>query len=432
MTQYDSYAPLSMKLPPFLLLALLGSTISHGQDGDISVPTTQLIEIAWKDSGGKEHNPGAGAKLSPKTRYGTIQVVGCHASISSAWWKKIFSKDTRAFASAKVKGVFGGKDVEAITVGPAKKASGKEAKLDMGFSPVIADRIPWLYDSMEIELRVSKAQNSTIDSLVDGISAVTSSVPDLTVSTSATAATSIAKAVDKMLFAPDRSVSPLHAKLQLKTNSDQLSQGIYIVLGADSADDYKKYIQSVSGKKLLWDGKTLTYGNEPIQGVSYFVVQVSVHDKFFDDPKDAINSPEPWASKFTQALQMMPEVKDPTSAEELAANIANVKARFAEGRTLIGVDTRILNSEKNIILTTIRDQTIAIINTLEKSKKDQDPVLASTLMKTGIAKRLGERVASSMMKNTGSVRNSGSSQSLYFKMLNQVALEELRLFEENP
>lgn len=417
-----------MKPPILLSIFLLVPSISNGQDGDISVPTTQLIEIAWKDNEGKEHNPGTGAKLSPRTRYGTIQVVGCHASISSVWWKKIFSKDTRAFASAKVKGVFGGKDVEAITVGPAKKASGKDAKMDMGFSPVIADRIPWLYDSMEIDLRISKAQNSTIDSLVDGISAVTSSVPDLTVSTTATAATSIAKAVDKMLFAPDRSVSPLHAKLQLKTNSEQLSQGIYVVLGADSADDYKKYIQAAPGKKLLWDGKTLTYGSDAIQGVSYFVVQVSVHDKFFDDPKDAINSPEPWAGKFTQALQMMPEVKDPSNAEELAANIANVRARFAEGRTLIGVDTRILNSEKNVILETIRNQTIGIINTLEKSKKGQDSDLASNLMKTGITKRIVEKVASALTKETGSVRNSGSSQSLYFKMMKQVAEEELKPF----
>lgn len=229
---------------------------------------------------------GMSTAATPGAGYLTVFVRAASVYQNSNWWTSFIEKDRQAVVTANLNATIAGVPVAQTITGNLIELHKNKSMVDLGFSGAIVDHLPNTFSGMSMTLQINKTAQDGLQSLIAQISQLSTGTPPvLTLSSESLALTSLAKNAADLLF---------KANLLVKKASTQnafpgggmIPPGIYVSFAGDSSADYDHYL--VDSTNLKWTGAVLTYKNQPIDGVGYFIIEVAYQHNYFADPQDSL------------------------------------------------------------------------------------------------------------------------------------------------
>ena len=151
-----------------------------------------------------------------------------------------------------------------------------------------------------------------------------------------------------------------------------------MVLAGTSADEYQRFLQPpISGTGLSWDGATLRYNGTPVQGLTYFIVEVAYKEHLYDPknlPDAALTSERNWAKLYRSAISEARQISDIKNIGDASRKIGQIKA---DAEQLLNEDADFVQSERTTIQSKVTESLNKIIKdryaTLLVSEKEKLP-----------------------------------------------------------
>jgi len=133
-----------------------------------------------------------------------------------------------------------------------------------------------------------------------------------------------------------------------------LAPGIYASFAGDSNTDYAQYL-APGNPGLSWNGTQLRYNNQPVQKVSYFIVEVGYQNRFFAKPTDALSygTVKPWAALYLLAEAEVPTINTQQDVQKIHDDI---QSHLSAARSLLNADSDFIQDERAGIATAVHDQ----------------------------------------------------------------------------
>ena len=319
------------------LLVLLCSIISCASN--ISAQSTS----SWQRIG--DPSIGMSTAAPPGAGYLTVFVRAASVYQNSNWWTSFIEKNRQAVLTASLNATIAGVPVSQTITGNAIELHKNNSMVDLGFSGAVVDHLPNTFSGMSMTLQINKTAQDGLQGLITQVSQLSAGTPPvLSLSAESLALTSLADNAANLLF---------KANLLVKKASTQnafpgggmVSPGIYISFAGDTSADYDQYL--VDSANLKWTGAVLTYKNQPIDRVGYFIIEVAYQHSYFADPQDSLSSTTvPWVQLYEVAEADIPGIN--TAAQ--AVSVSNdVQSHLSDARTLLFKDPTLVKSEKDAI-----------------------------------------------------------------------------------
>lgn len=337
-----------MKSKTLLLIAAMyvSVTSSAWADEQKALSTSGLIELSYKDDKGTTVKTCAGKKAAFGQTYVSIGVEKLTVNKSDGIIARIVNSDRQVFSAANLKASYKSQTLSVSKVGKPVALSGATSSVDLGVQWGLLDRIPWILRDASLEIRVGYGANSSVEGIVDAFNGITSAIPGYSISTSLATGFAITNAIDKLLFASDRTINLLRANRDLPLLAGQLCEGYYATFSAENSSSYEKYYKG----SVVWTGNDLEYNGAPIHDVSYSVVSVKISDRFYPSAKDSFNdSSRGWTGKYRDVLSSLTDLTWISTSEEIAEKEKSIRSNLLEARTLLGSDLDITQQEKQEI-----------------------------------------------------------------------------------
>lgn len=340
---------------PILALAITGFSIKN---------LAQDVNSNWIKVGGmKDENP----KLSKGKGYLTIQIKSIVLFSKSATVESLM-KEGKLLCFYTTEGTIGGIPISDGRMSPPVdlkaewKAifSGKGNQFTMSWHPNIVTQMPIDFEKLEVAVKITRTAKNATDDVLNIAQKASSLIPDPATNLATNTALAGGKAIADYFIEKElvRTFINTHDTFQINKE-----YGLYVIFAASKAADYKKY--EIDDTNLSWNGSTLFHADSkgvknPINDVSYIVIEASASEKFDDTNKDekfwlqrvAIQS-DNWALKLQSAIDM---ADSSIGATDAGVKGERAKALLTEGRTLLNSDKSICTFDRDQIFTAVKNK----------------------------------------------------------------------------
>ena len=324
------------------------------QEAQRSLSTSGLVETKFRSGDGVEGTTcGSGSRsVSQAQSYVSIGIQKMTVNKKDSWLKRLLSEDHHVFATAQLKGQYQNQPLAVSRVGKPFLLKGKKSSVDLGATWGLLEKVPWVLTKASLDLKIGYASTSRIKTFTDAFSSITSGIPDYTVSTSVTTGLAITNSVDRILFGSERAQNLLDSQRDLPLTAGTLCEGFYAVFASSKNDQYEKYYDL----NTTWTGNDLEYNGDPINDVSYVVLSVTISDRYYANPEDAVNDRRrAWSDKYNQVLSDLYKLAWVSTLEELKGLSNSIKTNLMDGLTLITADYDLVHQERGDIHSYVQD-----------------------------------------------------------------------------
>ena len=329
----------------FILMLTLSSA-SIAADEVRSLSTSNLMPISELSATGATLFACSGKKAVNGMSYVTIASAKQTVNKNDNLLKRIFNTNRRVFATHTLTTKYQSVDYSISKVSTPFSLNGANSSVDISAMWVLANQIPWVVQNTSLKIKLGYSADSTMDALADAFSSVTSAMPSFSLSAGASAGMAVTNSIDKLLFNSGRSVNLLNASLELPLLGDPLCEGYYAAFASDNKPSYEKYNSST----VIWSGTDLKYKGLPISDVSYTVIRVRVHDKYFPIPMAAFSDiARPWTKPYKSVLSELNDLTYITDSALVKEKENFIVSQLVEGRTLLNADRDVIPSEQQEI-----------------------------------------------------------------------------------
>ncbi len=333
----------SINLALFISIVCISSLASAENK---SLSTSGFIPVNYFDEGTTEVKTCDGLKAGFANSYVSIGLHKFTVNKKDSLLKRIFNSNRHAFAVSSLNANFQSQSLSVSRVGKPVLVKGKQSSVDLGVDWGVVERIPWVLKNANLEIKLGYAADSSVNSMIEAFSAVTTAIPDYTISTSLAAGFAVTSAIDNLLFSSGRAVDLLRSERDLPLLAGQLCEGYYAIFAAENNGTYEKYYKS----DVVWTGVDLEYKNKPIDDVSYVVVGVKVSPRFYDNVENSLNdTTRVWSSKYSDLKTSFFDLIWVSTKEELDDIQKRIRKDLLEARTLLSSDLNLIHNEKTEI-----------------------------------------------------------------------------------
>lgn len=327
-----------------MFIAAAGDAIAAPETNALA--TSGFIGLSYSDDQGKLVNTCSGKKASFAQNYVSIGIEQLTVNKSDNLITRIVNRNRSVFSAADITGTYNSQKISVSKVGKPVALSGAESIVDMGVQWGMLDRAPWVLKDAGFNIRLGYSADSTTDAIVQAFNGITAGIPAYSVSTSVSAGIAITQAVDKLLFAPDRTVDLLRAHRDLPLMAGQLCEGYYAVFSAENKITYQKY----QNGSVAWTGNILSHQNNPINDVTYAIISVKVSDRFYPNTEASFNDrTKAWASKYSDVISNLWQLGFTASEAETDSLEKQIQTSLNDARTLLMADQDLILNEKKEI-----------------------------------------------------------------------------------
>lgn len=329
-----------------LALAVSATTSSLSAQDAQSLSTSPLIGVQHKDSTGQIINTSNGTPAIFSGSYVSIGIEKVTVNKSDSLIKQLFNGNRVAFPAANFRATYNALPLSISKMGGPVRIQGTKSSIDLGVQWGMVDRMPWIIDNANLDIRIGYTSDSTITELTKSFSSITSSIPDFTVSSSVAIGTAITKSIDDLVFKSERSYNLLRAERNFPMLAGKIREGYYAVFAASNRSLYEKYNQG----NVIWTGTDLRYNGNPINDASYVVVSFKVTNQFYESVSDAVSDiSKPWSAKYRDVLDDCFDLVVISTGQELEKKRESLISGLTEARTLLAADLDLLQSERTKI-----------------------------------------------------------------------------------
>lgn len=318
-----------LSLAVFTMISLVASAQSTSPWVKIAAPTSGLTTAP---------PPGEG--------YMTVTVKAAAAYQDSNWWTSLVEKNRQAVLTANLSATIANVPVTQTVTGNAIALNRNRSMVDLGFAGMIVDHLPTTFSGMVITLKINKTAQDGLQDLISQISSLsTAQPPVLAISAGTMQITSLAKSVADFLFKSNLLVTKAQTRNPFPA-AGALDPGIYVCFAGDQQSDYQGYLTDPT--KLAWNGAVLTHEGQPIDRISYFVIEVDYETNYFAEPLDALNygASKPWATLYLTAQNEIPDIN---SCAQAGSAQNDIQSHLSDARTLLTQDYGFTEAEKKAI-----------------------------------------------------------------------------------
>lgn len=306
--------------------------------------------------------------------YISVNLVSASVYQNSNWWTNLIEKGRSAVATVEVNGnLSGGRAFSDKRISPAIEIQRNKKNIDFGWSQTLLRDTPVSFTSMSIAVGIAKTSTDGVEQLISAATDLSKKVQPLSASDATVGAVSAAKLVVDFIFDKQLAVAKLASANPLTAPAGTtLEPGYYAVLAGSSADEYQRFLETpVDGSGLAWDRGALRHNGKPVQGVTYFIIEIAYKKNLYDPrnlPDAALTSNRNWAKLYLSALREAHGISDIKSISDASRKIGQIKA---DAEQLLNEDADYVQAERTIIQrkmteslnTTIRDRYTILSNT---------------------------------------------------------------------
>lgn len=349
---------------------------SISADESKALSTSRFVEISYKNNEGLTVHPCSGKKALFGQTYVSIAIDKLTLNKDDNIVQRMVNRERRVFPMANLKAEYKSQNLSISKVGKPVALYGSNSNVDMGIEWIMVDRIPWVVKNASFEIRLGYLANSTNEAIVEAFNGITTAIPEYTLSTSLITGFAITSAIDKLLFASDRSIDLLRANRDLPLLAGQLCEGYYAIFSAENNSAYEKYYDG----SVLWTGSDLQYKGKPINDVSYAVISVKVSDRYYPNTAAAFNdTSRPWTNKYRDVLTSLYDLIWVGEPDEVQDKEKSIRNNLIEARTLLNADLDLTQQEKKEIHEYAQNEAIVALNAVKTRLASNNKVtMAST------------------------------------------------------
>jgi hypothetical protein len=289
---------------------------------------------------------GLAAAPSPGEGYMTVSVKAASAYQNSNWWTSFVERNRQAVLTASLSATIANVPVSQTVTGNAIALNRNNSMVDLGFSGTVVDHLPTTFSGMVLTIQINKTAQDGLQNLISQVNQLsTAQPPVLAISAQTMQITSLAKNVADFLFNARLLVTKAQTRNPFPI-AGALDPEIYVCFAGDQQTDYQQYLADPS--KLSWNGAVLTFQGQPVNSVSYFIVEVDYQTSYFAKPLDSLNfgASKPWVTLYLTAQNEIPGIN---SCAQAATAQNEIQSHLSDARTLLTQDYGFTNDERDAI-----------------------------------------------------------------------------------
>lgn len=226
--------------------------------------------------------------------------------------------------------------------------------VDLGYSGIVVDHLPTTFSGMTFSLQINKTAKDGLNDLISMVSDLSKTQPPtLSVSQQAMGIVNLSKSLADFLFNKNLIVKKVSTQSPIPATG-LLAPGIYACFAGDSNADYAPYLTPGS-PGLSWSGTQLTYNNNPVKKISYFIVEIAYQNRFFAQPTDALSygTVKPWAALYLLAQAEVPRINAEGDVQKIHDDI---QSHLSDALSLLNADSDFIADERAAIATAVHDK----------------------------------------------------------------------------
>lgn len=283
---------------------------------------------------------------SPGEGYMTVAVKAASAYQNSNWWTSFVERNRQAVLTASLTATIANVPVSQTVTGNAIALNHNNSMVDLGFSGLVVNHLPTTFSGMALTLQINKTAQDGLQNLISQVNQLSTATPPvLAISAQTMQITSLAKNVADFLFNARLIVTKAQTRNPFPA-AGALDPGTYVCFAGDQQTDYQQYLADPT--KLSWNGAVLTFQGQPVDRVSYFIIEIDYETSYFAKPLDALNfgASKPWVTLYLTAQNEIPGINNCTQA---ATAQNDIQSHLSDARTLLTQDYGFTNDERNAI-----------------------------------------------------------------------------------
>jgi len=240
----------------------------------------------WQKAG--EATFGDTPNPTPGNAYMTVFVRAATVYQNSNWWTNFVERNRQSVLTVNLNGTIAGNPVSLTKTGTPVTLPRNNSMVDLGYSGIVVDHLPTTFSSMNFNLQINKTAQDGLQGLMNQVAHLSAAQPPvLSVSQQAIGIANLTKSIADFLFHANLLVQKMATQSPIPANG-LLAPGIYVCFAGDSRADYERYLTPAT-PGLKWSGSQLTYNNDPVGNITYFVVEVGYQKHFFSQLTDSLS-----------------------------------------------------------------------------------------------------------------------------------------------
>lgn len=288
---------------------------------------------------------GISTAATPGSGYLSVIVRAASMYQSSNFWTGSIENHRQGVVTANLNASIAGVSVAQTITGSPIELHKNNSMVDLGFAGAVVDHLPNTFSGMSMTIQINKTSQDGLQSLITQVSQLSTGTPPvLSLSPETLALTSLSKSLADFLFKSNLLVKKASTQ-NVFPGGGLVPPGIYVSFAADSSTEYSQYL--TDSANLKWSGSVLTYKDQAINKVGFFVIEVAYQHSYFADPHDALSSTiVPWVQLYQVAEG---EISSINTAQQAVSVSNDVQSHLADARTLLSKDPTLIQSEKEAI-----------------------------------------------------------------------------------
>lgn len=305
-----------------------------------AISTSNWIPVKSRKNESKDHTN------NNRKSYITLKYKDDRIYTKSKWWEKITKINNKAFTEVRIScnNKKNNSNLNATYTSRVIDAP-KEGVFETGWAPIIIQNQPMAFDKLKIEIGLSTSSENALKNLLNKINANTETFSVFNGVQGVTAATNLI--LDSFKESDSNFKHKGFSDIHISGNSSNIEkEGLYVIFMGDSAKDYKKYEQGT----LRWSNKSqnLKWNNEPIDKVSYIVIEVTYSDNRLESLDTIIteNETKEWAEYYKEAINLVEQIKKTASQQENSTIQKNIDKKIALAQEFLDKDINYTYEDK--------------------------------------------------------------------------------------
>lgn len=317
-----------------LLLVVLSLVFSGTVLAQSTSRWTRIADASFGDT----TTPSAGAA------YMTLYLRAATVYQHSNWWTNFVQTSPQAVLTINLSGTIAGISVSQTKTGDPVELHTNHSMVDLGFSGIVVDHLPMTFSGLTFNLQINKTAKDGLQDLITEVATLSSEQPPvLSISQQAMGIASFSKSLADFLFRKNLLVREAEIQSPIPA-SGILQPGVYVCFAGDSEADYDQYL-APGTPGLQWSGSRLTYNGNPVQKVSYFVIEVGYNKRVYAQPLDVLSSITlPWVQLYLLAEREVTKINTCAEADSVSSDILS---HLTDASALLYNDPDLINDEKD-------------------------------------------------------------------------------------
>ena len=310
---------------------------------------------SWIPIQGEPLQTSSSIRPTKGSTYVSVLFRGASVYQQSNWWTSFVEKKRQAVLSISVDGNIRGIHVQDTRASSPIELRKNRTNVDFGYSDVpIFQKLPTTFDSISVTVAISKTAEDGLQSLMTGLADISKGTPGLKVSDQSFGVVSGVKMLADYLFNKQLLVPKINSPSAI--SSDLRPAGLYVILAGDSQSDYDQYLTSPPGRQgLRWENGRLTWNDQTVRGISYFVVEINYSQRVFADPLDALSygTLRPWSALYQLTRR---EIYGINKTDDTKSVIDTIRSHLSAARTFLDSDPDYVQAERDAIDNAVRNK----------------------------------------------------------------------------